>query len=45
MCVTLNALRLYKELHLTGGVLRAEGRVVAFTLGEKAESGHVCGTH
>ena len=35
MCVTLNALRLYKELHLTGGVLRAEGRVVAFTLGEK----------
>lgn len=35
MCVTLNALRLYKELHLTGGVLLAEGRVVAFTLGEK----------
>ena len=35
MCVTLNALRLYKELHLTGGVLRAEGRVVAFTLGEE----------
>lgn len=34
MCVTLNALRLYKELGLTGGVLRVNGEIVAFTLGE-----------
>ena len=34
MCVTLNSLRLYKELDLTGGVLRAGGRIVAFTVGE-----------
>lgn len=34
MCATLNSLRLYKELGLTGGVIRAEGRVVAFTVGE-----------
>lgn len=34
MCVALNSLRLYKELGLVGGLLRAEGRVVAFTLGE-----------
>ena len=27
-------MRLYKELGLVGGLLRAEGRVVAFTLGE-----------
>ncbi len=33
-CVTLNALRLRKELGLRGGLLRAGGRVVAFTLGE-----------
>ena len=33
-CVTLNALRMRKELGLTGGLLRTEGRVVAFTLGE-----------
>lgn len=33
-CVTLNALKLRKELGLKGGLLRAEGRVVAFTLGE-----------
>ena len=36
MCVTLNALRLYKELGLTGGVLRVNGEIVAFTLGEPA---------
>lgn len=34
MCVTLNSLRLYKELGLIGGVLRAEGNIVAFTIGE-----------
>lgn len=34
MCVALNSLRLFRELHLTGGVLRANGRVVAFCMGE-----------
>ena len=34
MCVTLNSLRLYKELDLTGGVLKAGGKIVAFTIGE-----------
>lgn len=34
MCVTLNALRLMKELGLTGGLIRAEGKVVAFSIGE-----------
>ncbi len=34
MCVTLNALRLFEELKLKGGVLRAGGRIVAFTIGE-----------
>lgn len=34
MCVTLNALRLFRELELTGGVLKIDGQVVAFTLGE-----------
>ena len=34
MCVALNSLRLQKELELKGGVLRAGGEVVAFTLGE-----------
>ncbi len=32
--VTLNALRLFEELHLTGGLLRVDGRVAAFTIGE-----------
>lgn len=27
-------LRLFEELHLTGGVLRIDGKVVAFTIGE-----------
>lgn len=36
MCVTLNSLRLYKELGLKGGVLRVNGSIVAFTLGEPA---------
>lgn len=34
MCVTLNALRLFEELELSGGVLRVDGEIVAFTLGE-----------
>nr|WP_294490570.1 phosphatidylglycerol lysyltransferase domain-containing protein [uncultured Mediterraneibacter sp.] len=34
MCVTLNSLRLYKELNLTGGVLRVNGEIAAFTMGE-----------
>ena len=34
MCVTLNSLRLYKELGLKGGILRAQKDIVAFTLGE-----------
>lgn len=36
MCVTLNSLRLFEELHLRGGLLRAGGRVVAFSIGEPA---------
>lgn len=34
MCVTLNSLRLFKELELIGGVLRVDGEIVAFTIGE-----------
>lgn len=34
MCVTLNSLRLLEELELTGGVLRIDDEVVAFTIGE-----------
>lgn len=34
MCVTLNSLRLMEELELIGGLLRINGEVVAFTLGE-----------
>lgn len=34
MCVALNSLRLYKEMGQVGGVLRVEGQVVAFTIGE-----------
>ncbi len=34
MCVTLNSLRLMEELELKGGLIRAGGRVVAFTIGE-----------
>lgn len=33
--VTLNALKLRKELGLVGGLLRLEGKVIAFTLGEE----------
>lgn len=35
MCVTLNALRLYRELELKGGALRVDGEIVAFTIGEE----------
>ena len=35
MCVTLNSLRLFEELELKGGVLRIDGEVVAFTIGEE----------
>ena len=34
MCVTLNSLRLYKELNLTGGLLRVDDEIAAFTIGE-----------
>ena len=34
MCVTLNSLRLYKELGLRGGILRVNGEIAAFSLGE-----------
>ena len=34
MCVTLNSLRLFKELELVGGILRIDGEIVAFTIGE-----------
>lgn len=34
ICVTLNSLRLMNELKLTGGLLRVDGQVVAFTIGE-----------
>ena len=36
MCVTLNALRLFRELNLKGGLLRTApgGEVIAFTIGE-----------
>ena len=33
-CVTLNSLRLFKELELRGGLLRVNGEVVAFSIGE-----------
>jgi hypothetical protein len=35
MCVTLNSLRLFDELHLKGGILRVDGKIVAFTIGEE----------
>lgn len=34
-CVTLRALRELEQLRLTGGLIRAEGKVVAFSIGEK----------
>jgi len=44
-CVTLNALKLRKELDLKGALLRAGGEVVAFTLGEPAEDGETFIVH
>ena len=35
ICVTLNYLKYFKQLELFGGVLRANGKVIAFTIGEK----------
>lgn len=35
MCVTLNCLRLFKELELVGGMIRIGGEIVAFTIGEQ----------
>lgn len=35
ICVTLNALRLWKELDLVGGILRVQGEIVAFCIGEE----------
>lgn len=34
-CVTLRALKEMEDLNLTGGLIRADGRVVAFSMGEK----------
>ena len=34
MCVTLNSLRLYKELGLRGGVLKIGEKIAAFSVGE-----------
>ncbi len=30
----MNALRLFEELDLKGGILRIDGKIVAFTIGE-----------
>lgn len=35
MCVTLNSLRLFQELQLTGGFLRVDGEIAAFSIGER----------
>lgn len=34
LCVTLNSLRLFEELELIGGILKVDGEIVAFTIGE-----------
>ncbi|MBQ8184223.1 MAG: DUF2156 domain-containing protein [Lachnospiraceae bacterium] len=34
ICVTLNFLRLFRELEMQGGILRVGGEIVAFTIGE-----------
>lgn len=34
MCVTLNSLRLFEELELKGGILKLDGEIIAFTIGE-----------
>lgn len=35
ICVTLNYLRLFEELKMSGGLLKVNGQVVAFTIGER----------
>lgn len=35
ICVTLNYLRLFRELDMRGGLLKVNGEVVAFTIGEQ----------
>lgn len=35
MCVTRNALRLFKELELVGGILKVDKEIIAFTIGEE----------
>lgn len=35
MCVALNSLRLFEELELKGGLLRAGGEVIAYSIGEE----------
>lgn len=42
MCVTMNALRLLKELRLSGGLLRVGGEVVAFSIGEPLREDMFC---
>lgn len=42
MCVTMNALRLMKELEFTGGLIRVDGRVVAFAIGEPLQEDMFC---
>ena len=42
MCVTMNALRLMKELGLTGGLIRVDGEVVAFAIGEELRKDMFC---
>lgn len=34
ICVTLNFLRLFEELEMKGGLLRVQGEIAAFTIGE-----------
>ena len=34
LCVTLKSLRLFEELELVGGVLKVDGEIAAFTIGE-----------
>lgn len=34
ICVTLNSLRLFEELELIGGLIRLDGEMIAFTIGE-----------
>lgn len=36
LCVALNFLRLFEELEMRGGILRVNGKIAAFTIGEPA---------